>query len=146
MLRKALTIVSLLGLVLSLGLWSMSYWRLNFRTAGHAVGIMDGCLVVDSNPRTVFLDSTKRWGGFHQFRTMWEPAYRYYGYPMDEWILRIPLWLPTALFGVLLMSGRLLGFQHRRSRKKAGLCVNCAYDLRGSEECCPECGSEFETT
>ena len=27
-----------------------------------------------------------------------------------------------------------------------GLCVKCSFDLRGSVERCPECGSEFESS
>ncbi len=144
MIRKTLAILSLIGLLLSVGLWAVSYWRLSFRTENHAVGILDGCIVVDSNPRTAFLDSTKTWGGYHQFRTMWEPAYRYYGYPMDEWILGIPLWIPTLVFGSLFCACRPLTFHRRRKRKKLGLCLQCGYDLRGSKDRCPECGSEFE--
>ena len=36
-------------------------------------------------------------------------------------------------------SGRLSKSQ------KLGLCLKCGYDLRGSKEHCPECGTEFET-
>ena len=31
----------------------------------------------------------------------------------------------------------------RRKRKKLGLCLECEYDLRGSAERCPECGTKF---
>ena len=33
----------------------------------------------------------------------------------------------------------------RYHRRKRGLCVACAYDLRGSPEPCPECATKVET-
>ncbi len=54
------------------------------------------------------------------------------------------LW-PLSLIGVIL--GAYVGlFPHlRRSRRKAkNLCTQCAYDLRGSEDRCPECGTSLE--
>ncbi len=57
---------------------------------------------------------------------------------------RFDLW-PLTLIGAIL--GAYLGLfpNLRRSRRRAKkLCAECAYDLRGSKERCPECGTEFE--
>ncbi len=46
MLRKALTILSLLGLLLSLGLWGVSYFRVEYYSRSHEfiVGVVAGNL------------------------------------------------------------------------------------------------------
>lgn len=56
--------------------------------------------------------------------------------------LRFPIAYLLVLFGgypVLILIRRPL---RRRRRLKRGLCVTCGYDLRGSPERCPECGSK----
>ncbi len=52
-----------------------------------------------------------------------------------------PLWLPITLLSVWPVVA-LVGFGRLRRRKHRGLCVKCAYDLRGSDGACPECGHE----
>jgi hypothetical protein len=52
-----------------------------------------------------------------------------------------PYWLlacvaAVAGIGLLTMSRHL----HRRSRRRAGQCVRCGYDLRATPDRCPECG------
>ena len=49
--------------------------------------------------------------------------------------------IPHVLGGALLAVA--LEYPSRK-RKKLGLCLKCGYDLRGSKERCPECGTDFE--
>jgi hypothetical protein len=56
--------------------------------------------------------------------------------------LRLPYPLLIGLFALpplLWLPGH---FRRRRARSRAaaGLCPDCAYDLRGSTDRCPECG------
>ena len=62
---------------------------------------------------------------------------------MEPGLCVLPLWIPTAGFGLLFAFFRPLHHSRRRKRKKLGLCVKCGYDLRASKERCPECGTEF---
>lgn len=56
-----------------------------------------------------------------------------------------PHWFLFALLGVPAVRIAWQAWRERvaRSRRERGLCVRCAYDLRGGDEAapCPECGS-----
>ena len=60
--------------------------------------------------------------------------------------LGFPLWFPTAIF--CLLSIPAIRALHRRVRPahQPGTCARCGYDLRGSTDRCPECGTPFFTT
>ncbi len=81
--------------------------------------------------------------GFSNFETRWTPSYRG---GTGSTVLVVPLWMPTLPLLALVFALGAIPFVRRRKRKKLGLCVKCGYDLRGSKDRCPECGTEFETT
>ncbi len=136
MFRKTLTIFSLIGLLLSVGLWGVSYFNPWYQGSGFEVNLSQGRFFCCWGFRPTGL-SRFFWGGFQWSEI---PAG---GYPTPH--VMVPLWIPVTVFGCastyLLLPGR-----RRRRRKKLGLCVKCGYDLRGSKERCSECGQEFETT
>ena len=138
MLRKTLTIFSLIGLLLSVGLWGGSlaiktnvrlvsgiekerhefWWRVcsfNAEISNGRISVLEVCHDVNSGC----------------------------GLLLIQYHARIPLWIPTLLFAGLSYSS-VAPLYRRRKRTKLGLCLNCGYDLRGSSERCPECGSPFE--
>jgi hypothetical protein len=55
----------------------------------------------------------------------------------------VPIWLivlPLAIFG--LWGGlRIAADRRRQKRRRQGLCPVCGYDLRATQERCPECGA-----
>ena len=154
MLRKTLTILSLIGLLLSAGLWGVSYWNVHVwfirRAEGVSFELRKGCLQFSYDTFVGGPRQTRNEfyvGGFSGFDTIWMPPYYYTGglprFP--SLVVYVPVNLLALVF--LILSGYLLAPAHRRrKREKLGLCVKCGYDLRGSEERCPECGSEFESS
>ncbi len=135
MLRKTLTILSLIGLLLSVGLWGACYWGIGYEGSHHMIALTGGGVYYayfqyEWPSQGWFCD------GLVVFRTHWW----HFGYSRSaSWIAFVPLWMPSGLFAVLLVL-RLLPLLRRRKRKKLGLCVKCGYDLRASKERCPECG------
>lgn len=51
-----------------------------------------------------------------------------------------PFWIPTGLTGIL-PGICLFRWRRRKRRLSHGQCISCGYDLRASQERCPECGT-----
>jgi hypothetical protein len=60
--------------------------------------------------------------------------------PVEAWDLLVPYWLP-ALVWLILPTSSLAPALRRRRRRRRGCCTRCGYDLRGSPDRCPECGT-----
>ena len=154
MMRRPLAILSFAGLVVSLLLWGLSYFRLN--TAGRGpfvnVNLVSGALFVGdlgmlgSNGKDAL---RRRWEffGFRNFETQWKPKYKSSARIGlgGVWYVLIPLWIPASIFTVVWSFWFLYPSLRRRKRERLGLCLCCGYDLRGSINRCPECGSEFSS-
>ncbi len=144
MLRKTLTIVSLIGLLLSLAAWGVGYWDYHYSWQNDAVSFRGGR--VGWWHRSNHDNGST---GLYQlrFNSLWSGVWPYYErsdyHGLISHIFSLPLWIPTVFFTTLFWWS-VLPLHRRRKRKKLGLCLKCGYDLRGSSERCPECGQEFE--
>ena len=134
MIRKFLTIFSLLGLLFSVWLgWACQYGKIGYVVAS-------GNTLYASNARI-------RLG-----RVTWEkiPASETGFYYLRSWAttddVQISVSVPMAFFAVCFLYFFLsLHPMRRRKRKKLGLCIECGYNLRGLTELrCPECNTPFE--
>ncbi len=145
MFRKTLTILSLLGLLLSASAWCVgSFYSLESDSKSCEFGVGDRSVFIGAYPRGSSVAGIK---GLH-----WLEHRTWCGlgmpllvtFPGEVWLLKLPLWIPTFLFGSIFCLCRSLHRHRCRKRKKLGLCLECGYDLRGSGERCPECGTLVE--
>ena len=108
MLRKTITTFSLIGLLLSLGMWGMSFFGVSYAAGGSRVLLKFGAvhlLHLEDQPEAP--SSAWRFGGF----TSWgvERLFpKYVRHPtVDAWSCAIPLWIPIVVFTSLLWFSRL---------------------------------------
>jgi hypothetical protein len=151
MIRRILTLLSLIGLLLSVGLWSanccgVAYWRVSHAgLAPHpsrdhrvlcetlTISVYDRHLMVD------FLDET--------CSEPWVASEWYVQEPLPQgsgtappWFERgatgttrhIPLYLPVVLLAPYPMIRLLPVAYRRRKRRNLGLCLNCEDDVAGA--------------
>ncbi|MCH8880259.1 MAG: hypothetical protein IID34_10295 [Planctomycetes bacterium] len=167
MIRKTLTILSLIGLLLSVGLWGTSYWKcptfdgrsFYWSSCAGAFHLMWGesALMISDNSgyRLHDFEYTEFWPpglgsriGYYIPDIKWaynphEAEHFGVGLLANYSYLVAPYWLTIAACAVIFA----LSWQRlRRKRKKLGLCLKCGYDLRASKDRCPECGEEFVST
>lgn len=161
MFRKIMTTGSLVGLVLSAGLWvaSETNWGLPCPHEGYLFARRDVCVTVWNGHITCFWGAHARWEMENLAATIDGPGpgnitCRHGTCPNSAFVdfcvrlrvlgtwnsMRTPLWLPSGLFLMVPVYSCGL-FLRRHKRKKRGLCLNCGYDLRASRERCPECGT-----
>ncbi len=168
MIRKTLTILSLIGLLLSAGAWAGSYYGFSYTRVHYpsptSFIFMNGFLQVRSfelwsnrGPEyRSFLSKHVTWNHGAPIREIaekqslsllrvWRPYWRPGRFQSGKnfSVAMIPLWNLTFLF-LLLFGVSYLPGRRRRKRKKLGLCVKCGYDLRASKDRCPECGETTE--
>ena len=137
MLRKTLTILSLIGLLLSVGLWGASLifsFGYLFRYCGIAFE--------HSAVQFAYFDSKPldEIGGYCESGSMsltLLPFFRRFN--KSDWMIAVPFWLPILICGFIFWFSWRPAYR-RRKRKKLGLCLKCGYDLRASKDRCPECG------
>jgi len=170
MFRKTLTILSLIGLLLSIALWGVSYLDLVYsrRVARPVLGWAAATVSppFSVSPAGVLLEEG-------------QPLYEYSGYELSHggvgtwnyvgtigkapkpgwrrtlisrqtvWLpefgagVVVPLWFPALVFTLALCSCRPWFYHRSHKRRRLGLCSKCGYDLRCSTDRCPECGTGF---
>ena len=150
MLRRVLTIFSLIGLLLSMGAWGVSYWHIEYTSPARTdfVRAYGGLVMWMHDSQAVAISSGPT--GWRTYRLnlkthFWNPdqwlwTRSFTDYAKGVWALVLPLWIPTLAFGSSL-AFLYHPVHRRRKRKKLGLCLKCGYDLRASKDRCPECGA-----
>ncbi len=146
MIRRALTILSLIGLLTSLGLWGMSYTVLGWSNGRTILSVSGGAVRYVEFVGLSPTDTKRWWSGFNSFNTALVPRVGWRrGIAGQGGMLHflLPFWIPSALFAAVFWSC-YRPYYLRRRRMKLGLCLRCGYDLTGNVSgVCPECGTKI---
>ncbi len=98
--QKLLTLLSLSGIVLCLGLWGLSYTRIHYKAGSFVTYLGCGRLLCRATAEPE-LPQGWTWYGFRDRFTLWSPQITY-----DRWrgpYVSIPMWMPLLLLTVLLL-------------------------------------------
>ncbi len=173
MLRKTLTILSLIGLLLSVGLWGVSHLncsyvvvdkvgefeirrsRLDYSGRRSSLNVSPGGLLIfHCEDDFVILGDDDLVSSYifprpRKKLTNRELIAMRFGQWVGSYHQRPNSWTLRVRLWVPTILFTLLSFVtsypllRRRKRKKLGLCLKCGYDLRASKDRCPECGEGF---
>lgn len=162
MARRATAILSFLGIMFSLAAWCGSYFNFFYNTQPFSgwrraklnisVQLKQGTIAVSHGTFQLIRLRSVQPGNMFSLRELNE-KWGFYGYidaetvfmPKCKWgatrqQIALPLWMPLLVFGGTYFWSSWLPVIRRRRRARAGLCVNCGFDLRESSAGCSECG------
>lgn len=84
--------------------------------------------------------------GIKETTSAWQPGAGILPAVVQVWIgssIRLPLWaavLSLTCLNTMTLRWLIVKPALCRWRRRNGYCEECGYDLRGSRDCCPECG------
>jgi len=117
MLRRTLTILSLIGLLLCVGLWGLNYRHLGYATTEYSVDAVGGVVSFTRRLAT----SSNEWMEFGWFFHEWRPDACWlpgYGGEDEESSVSLPLWMPILGFSAVLSVSFLRASRRRKTPKK----------------------------
>ena len=148
--RKTLTSLSLIGMMLMATAWFTSYWGPHWSSSDWRTHILtEKGIFIFSRTDVPVTDREMSWRTWAQM-----PGYLNFDRVTSCWLPHIgrgrssrwaylPMWIPFLAFSIL-PTYSFIALRRARERLATRLCVGCGYDLRESPERCPECGSSAD--
>lgn len=138
---RRITLVSFIGLLLSFGLWWVSFWnfdyclespyRISLNHGSVSWSDWSGCELRRDRPRGF------RKIGYNGLTTLWEPNFFRRGGTVVS--MTLPIWMAVVVFGLLYYGLSAVGVGVGLSRQCRSLCRECGRKLSGTLLCCRTC-------
>jgi hypothetical protein len=146
--KPTIAVVFTLACVAALIGWALSYLPAN----AHFVPCRGALLIAGTSAPESMLENAGAGGTSGIIRMMAESGNDYYGHFLGFARIRgsmgmlgtfdivaVPFWAIVLVTGIVPAMW-WTGVWRRRTRRAAGRCAGCGYDLRATPDHCPECG------
>ncbi len=138
---RRITLISFIGLLLSFGLWWVSFWNFDYcLESPYRISVNHGSITW-SDWSACELRSNRPKGlrkiGYNGLTTLWKP--HFFRRSGNLVVATLPIWMAVAVFGLFYYGLSLVGVGVGLLRQRRGRCRECGRRLADTRLCCRAC-------
>jgi len=138
---RRVTLISFIGLLLSFGLWWVSFWNFDYcLKSPYRISLNHGSV---SWSDWSFYEQDRKWPagvrkiGYNGLTTLWKPYF--FRRSGNLVVTIVPLWMAVGVFAMLYYGLSLAGVGWGLLRQRRGRCRECGRRLADTLLCCRSC-------